>query len=115
MKLHLHVKTCYFEAIKAGTKTEEYRLHNAHWVGQLVDLPTGRARAFDAVVIHNAYRGGAENRLEFPWRGWRLRGITHPHFGRAEVTVFAIQLFPARGDDQQPCRSGGDAAGRETN
>jgi hypothetical protein len=92
MKLHLHVKTCYFEQIVAGTKREEYRLHTGYWVKRLVELPSGNQRAFDAVVIHNAYKPGLPNLIEFPWRGWTLKGITHPHFGPDPVTVFAIKL-----------------------
>ena len=92
MKLHLHVKTAYFNQIRAGSKVEEYRLHSAFWVKRLVELPSGAKRSFDAVVIYNAYKPGPENRIEFPWRGWSLKGITHPHFGTDEVTVFAIKL-----------------------
>ena len=90
--LHLHVKTEYFEAIKRGDKTEEYRIHNAYWVKRLVDMPSGYGRVFEHVVIHNAYKPGDENRITFHWRGWHLKGITHPHFGEDEVTVFAIKL-----------------------
>lgn len=90
--LHLHVKTEYFEAIKRSEKTEEYRLHNPYWRNRLVSMPSGKKREFDSVVIHNAYKPGAENSLVFPWRGWHLKGITHPHFGEDEVTVFAIAL-----------------------
>jgi len=92
MKLHLHVKSEYFAQIKAGTKREEYREYGRYWVKRLVELPSGIKREFAGIVIHNGYKPGAEDRLEFPWRGWRLRGITHPHFGPDEVTVFAIQL-----------------------
>jgi len=94
MKLHLHVRSEYFAQIKAGTKREEYRLHNAYWVRRLVEMPAGTAREFAGIVIYNAYRPGADNRIEFPWRGWRITGLTHPHFGPDEVTVFAIQLTP---------------------
>lgn len=92
MKLHLHVKSVYFEQIVAGTKKEEYRLHTGYWVKRLVELPSGNKREFDAVVIHNAYKPGLANLIEFPWNGWRLTGLTHPHFGLDEVTVFAITL-----------------------
>ena len=92
MKLHLHVKSEYFAQIKAGTKTEEYREHNAFWVRKLVDMPLGIKREFSGIVICNAYKPGAENRIEFPWCGWSIKGITHPHFGPDEVTVFAIKL-----------------------
>lgn len=92
MKLHLHVKTEYFNRIRDGSKVEEYRLHTAYWVKRLVEISSGAKRAFDGIVIYNAYKPGPENRMEFPWRGWNLKGITHPHFGPDEVTVFAIKL-----------------------
>lgn len=90
--LHLHVKTEYFNQIKSGKKREEYRLHNAYWVKRLVIFPKGIGREFSKVLIYDAYRGTPA--LEFPWRGWNLKGITHPHFGTEEVTVFAIKLEP---------------------
>ena len=93
-KLHLHVKTVYFEAIRAGTKTEEYRMHNAYWINRLVDMPSGKKREFAGLVIYNAYKPGPENRIELPWRGWTLAGITHPHFGEHALTVFVIHLAP---------------------
>lgn len=86
MKLHLHVKTEYFEQIKDGTKTEEYRLVNDYWRKRLA------GREYDSVVIYNAYKPGPENRLEFPWRRWVTRTITHRHFGPSPVDVFAILL-----------------------
>lgn len=99
-KLHLRVRSEYFEQIKAGMKREEYRLHNAYWVKRLVEfqdgMKAGIKRKFDGIVIYNAYKPGTENRMEFPWRGWSLKGITHPHFGPDEVTVFAIKLEASR-------------------
>jgi len=92
MSRDLHVHSEYFDQIRAGTKREEYRLHNAYWVKRLVELPAGTKREFDGIVIHNAYKPGDGNRMEFPWHGWSLKGITHPHFGPDEVTVFAIKL-----------------------
>ncbi len=86
MKLHLHVKTCYFEQIKAGTKTEEYRLLTPYWQKRLL------GREYDAVVVYNAYKPGGENRIVFPWRWYVVRTITHPHFGDKPVIVFAIKL-----------------------
>jgi hypothetical protein len=43
-------------------------------------------------VIYNAYKPGPENRIEFPWRRWVTRTITHKHFGPEPVDVFAIIL-----------------------
>lgn len=97
MTLHLHVRSEYFAQIKAGTKREEYRLHNAYWVRRLfevVDPTTGEVqmRKYDSIVIYNAYKPGPENRIAFPWRGWRLTCIHHPHFGAGDAVVFAIHL-----------------------
>jgi hypothetical protein len=82
------VKTEYFLAIKAGTKITENRLVNDYWRKRLA------GREYDGVVIYNAYKPGAENRLEFPWRRWSTRTITHKHFGPDPVDVFAIHLAP---------------------
>ena len=87
--LHLHVKTIYFEQIKAGTKTEEFRLFSK-WKKRL--FVGSCSRQFDGIVIWNAFKSGAETRLEFPFNGWRITTISHPHFGPEPVTVFAIKL-----------------------
>jgi len=95
MKLHLHVKTEYFNAIKSGAKKEENRLANDYWKKRFVTvMKTGHilTREYESVVIYNAYKPGAENRVEFPWRRWTVKTITHPHFGPKPVTVFAIKL-----------------------
>ena len=84
--LHLHVKTEYFEAVKRGEKKFEYRLVNDYWVKRLI------GRTYDGIVYYNAYKPGAENRMEFPWKGWEERPIQHPHFGPDPVNVFAIRL-----------------------
>ena len=93
-KLHLHVKSIYFAQIKAGTKTNEYRSRNPYWTKRLAH-EHGQPKDFSAVVIHNAYKPGKSNRLEFPWNGWHTETITHPHFGELPVNVFAIHLIPA--------------------
>ena len=33
--LHLHLKAKYFNEIKSGIKTEEYRLFNSYWCKRL--------------------------------------------------------------------------------
>jgi len=92
--LILNLKSEYFDAIAAGTKTEEFRLHTGYWVKRLVELPSGNAREFSCVVLRKGYpkKGTTDREIVRPWRGWRLAGITHPHFGPDEVTVFAIKL-----------------------
>lgn len=89
--LHLHVKTIYFDAIKRGDKTEENRLVNSYWRKRMT---TGDyvPKQFDSVIIYNAYKPGPENKIERSWRGWKIKTITHPHFGPEEVVVFAIAI-----------------------
>lgn len=45
--LHLALKDEYFDAIKAGTKTEEYRLCNQHWINRL-EKPAGH---YDRIIL----------------------------------------------------------------
>lgn len=86
--LVLPVKGIYFDQIKAGTKTEEYRLITPFWAKRI------RFKHFDAVVVTRGYpaRDDAERRLAFPWRGYEVKTITHAHFGPEPVEVFAIKV-----------------------
>ncbi len=86
MKLHLHVKTEYFRAIKSGDKTHEFRLVNDYWRKRV------EGRDYDAVVIYNAYKAGTKNQMEFAWGRPQVVLRTHPHFGPNEVHVYAIDV-----------------------
>lgn len=94
MKLQLALKAEYFDAIKAGTKLEEYRLVNDYWTKRLFQRWYGSliCREFDAVVLTKGYpkTGDQERTIELPWRGFVRKTITHPHFGPDPVEVFAI-------------------------
>lgn len=96
MKLQLALKAEYFDAIRDGTKTEEYRLANAYWRGRLyvVGSRTTGHRSFSGIVLTKGYpkRGDTERRMELPWRGFARKTITHPHFGPDPVEVFAIDV-----------------------
>lgn len=88
MKLHLHVKTCYFDQIRDGTKKYEYRLVKPFWLKRLF-------KDYEGIVVYNAYKPGAENRLDFKWNGVGIiSGFKHPHFGTKRVNVYAIPLEP---------------------
>ena len=95
--LHLALKGEYFDAIKAGTKTEEYRLCTPYWANRLVDrdladsLEHGFGR-YRNIVLTRGYphRDDADRRLVLPWQGYTIKTITHPHFGPEPVTVYAI-------------------------
>lgn len=88
--LVLPLKREYFEAIKAGTKTEEYRLCNPYWDKRL-DVPW---HWFQSVVLTLGYpsRDNAERRIVRPWQGYTVKRITHPHFGPDPVEVYAIKV-----------------------
>jgi hypothetical protein len=86
--LHLALKAEYFEAIRAGTKTEEYRLTTPYWRKRL------EGRSFDQIELTWGYPKADDQsrRLLRPWRGYRIITITHPHFGDDPVEVFAIDV-----------------------
>ncbi|MCY1167802.1 hypothetical protein D9M73_77750 [compost metagenome] len=86
--LTLPVKGIYFDQIKAGTKTEEYRLCTPYWRKRL------EGRTYDQVEVTKGYpkRGDAARRLIRPWRGFTVKTITHEHFGPYPVEVFAIKV-----------------------
>lgn len=88
--LHLPLKREYFEAIKAGTKTEEYRLCTEYWAKRLYS-PFG---SYDQIVLTLGYpaRNDHARRLVRPWRGYTIKTITHPHFGPEPVEVYAINV-----------------------
>jgi hypothetical protein len=86
--LHLPLKGEYFDQIKAGTKAEEYRLCTLFWNKRLM------GRSYDTITLTKGYpsRDDLERRLVLPWRGFAIKLITHPHFGPAPVSVFAIRV-----------------------
>ncbi len=94
-RLHLHVKTEYFREIKAGTKRTEFREYSPYWKKFFHWAPSSnrKHRAFDGIVIYNAYKPGVHQQIHFNWSGLRLARIQHPHFGPRPVTVFAIDLI----------------------
>lgn len=90
MKLTLPLKAEYFNAIRDGTKPEEFRLVTPYWRKRL------EGRTYDGIVLTLGYPAADDTgrRLERPWRGHRQTTITHPHFGLDPVEVFAIDVRP---------------------
>ena len=86
--LTLPLKREYFDAIKAGTKPEEFRLDTPYWRQRLV------GREYDQIVLTLGYPKADDTarRLVRPWRGFTIKTITHPHFGDDPVRVFAINV-----------------------
>lgn len=89
--LNLPLKREYFEAIRNGSKLEEYRLCTPFWRKRL------EGREFDSVVLTLGYPARADHsrRLVRAWRGFTVKTITHPHFGPGPVQVFAIDVSEA--------------------
>ena len=88
MNLVLPLKREFFDAIKAGTKTEEFRLRNDYWRKRI------EGKTFDKVILTLGYppRDDAERRIVLPWCGYRECQIKHPLFGNFPVDVFAIDV-----------------------
>jgi ASC-1-like (ASCH) protein len=86
--LTLNLKGEYFDQIKSGEKTEEYRICKPFWAKRLED------RHYDQIVIVRGYaaKGDQEKRLVRPFRGYEIKTIIHPHFGSEPVTVYAIDV-----------------------
>jgi hypothetical protein len=86
--LRLPLKAEFFDAIMAGTKTEEYRLRTTYWWRRI------EGRTFDLIELTKGYplRGDLSKVLTLPWRGYTVKRITHPHFGAKPVEVYAIDV-----------------------
>ncbi|PRC93073.1 ASCH domain-containing protein [Solimicrobium silvestre] len=85
--LHLHLKGEYFDQIKAGTKTHEFR--SCHkWEKRL------GGKSFDRIFIKRGYpkTGDVSRIIQRPWMGYERINITHPHFGLEAIEVFAIRV-----------------------
>ncbi|EPR9016827.1 ASCH domain-containing protein [Escherichia coli] len=86
--LQLAVNGEYFDQMKSGEKTEEYRLCNDYWNKRLVN------RKYDRLIITKGYpkRDDSSRRIDAPYDGYKIKTITHTHFGDKPVKVFAIKV-----------------------
>ena len=86
--LQLAVKGEYFDAMKRGEKTEEYRLVNAYWGNRIFN------RWYDTLIITRGCprKDDDSRRIVVPYEGFEVKTITHPHFGAEPVKVFAIKV-----------------------
>lgn len=90
--LILPLKREYFEAIRDGIKTEEYRLCTPYWQRRMAKSIT-----FDRLILTLGYPKADDEsrRIVRPWRGFTNKTITHPHFGPEPVQVYAIDVRPS--------------------
>lgn len=88
MNLILNLKREYFEQIKSGIKTEEYRLYTPYWQKRLEN------KNYDKVIIKLGYPKNCElgKILEFKYLGYEIKTIKHKHFGTNPVKVYSIKL-----------------------
>ena len=86
--LILNLKREYFEQIKSGIKTEEYRVCTPYWQKRL------EGKSFDKIIIKLGYpkNSEVEKIMEFPWKGYKKKKIIHKHFGNDAVSVYAIKV-----------------------
>lgn len=88
--LTLPLNGIYFDQIRTGEKREEFRLLTPFWRKRL------EGRQYARIVLTRGYPkgGGVEGttRLTRAWRGFKMKRITHPHFGPDAVDVFAIDV-----------------------
>lgn len=86
--LRLALKKEYFEAIRAGSKLEEYRLMTPYWITRL------QGQTFDKIVLTWGYpkSGDTTRQIERKWNGYEMKTITHKHFGNVPHIVFAIDV-----------------------
>jgi hypothetical protein len=86
--LVLNLKAEYFDAIRNGSKLEEFRLRTPYWQKRIV------GRTFDSIVLRRGYpkAGDKEREVILPWRGYREIVLEHPHFGPGPKEVYAIQV-----------------------
>ena len=88
--LTLALKREYFEAIKSGEKTEEYRLVNEYWRKRL------EGRDYENVILTLGYpkKDDESRRLIRKWKSvpWWKRNIQHELFGKDPVEVYVIDI-----------------------
>lgn len=86
--LTLPLKREYFEQIRNGEKTEEYRLVTPFWRKRL------EARSYDKIVFTLGYpkTDDVNRRIECKWAGCKIKTIQHKHFGNDPVLVYAIKV-----------------------
>lgn len=87
--LILNLKREYFEQIKSGIKTEEYRLCTPYWRKRL------EGKTYHKIILKLGYPKNSEidKILEFKYLGYSKKKIKHKNFGVEEVEVYALKLI----------------------
>lgn len=83
--LFLIVKKQYFEEIKSGIKTKEYKLATDYFSKKLI------GRNYRTVTFQNVYSANSE-KLVLEYKGVDLEYFQCEFFGQNKVLVFSIAL-----------------------
>lgn len=84
--LHLTLKKKWFDLIKSGEKTEEYREYKPYWIKRLV-TEDGNFCRFDFIRFRNGYRKDSPF-MDVVWKGCKIE------YDLAEAERFVISLGP---------------------
>lgn len=86
--LVLNLKAEYFDAIRDGSKLEEFRLRTPYWEKRI------KGKNYNAIIIRKGYpkAGDVDREILLPWRGYREISLEHPHFGPGAKDVYAIRV-----------------------
>lgn len=86
--LVLHLVKRYWEQIRDGIKTEEYRLRTMYWRLRLEN------REYRTICLYHGYpaRHDLSRLIVRPYKGYSVRTLQHDHFCPAPVEVFVIKL-----------------------
>jgi hypothetical protein len=89
--LRLHLKGCYFDAIRAGEKPREFRLAEK-WEKRIVNA-CYRAGVDEILLLRGYPKRGDESRMmRRIWNGYEITAVLHEHFGPRPVRVLAIDV-----------------------
>lgn len=88
MNLTLALKSEFFEQVKSGQKTEEYRLCNPFWKKRI------ERRDYKKLILTKGYprKTDTKRRLTFPYAGYTKKFVNHPYFCNEPVEVYAIKI-----------------------
>ena len=88
--LTLHLKKKYFEQIRDGQKTIEYRLCNPYWLKRIAH----QTERFDEIHLKLGYpkRGDESRTLRRKWCGYYFDTITHEIFGQEQVKCICMRV-----------------------
>lgn len=86
--LNLNLNSEWFEDIKSGKKTEEYRNITDYWKKRI------EGRTYDLIIIKKGYpkRDDYSRQLVFKYSGYEKKTIVHKHFNNIPTEVYAIKL-----------------------